>query len=626
MADPASYRPAYIPTLPGVYRFSDPEGRVIYVGKARNLRQRLSNYFRDPAALAPRTRTMVHTASEVRWTVVGTEVEALTLEYTWIKQYAPRFNVIFRDDKSYPYLALSMAEEFPRAYVTREAHRKGVRYFGPYTHAWAIREVLDLLLRVFPVRSCSAGVFRRAQAQGRPCLLGYIDKCAAPCVGRISAPDHRALAEQLAQFLAGDVGRYIALTERAMQEAAAEQDFERAAQLRDDLAALRRVAERNAVVLPQRTSADVFALATDELHASVQQYRVRHGRIVSQRGWVTDRPEDLDDAALVTTLLTQVYGEAVAAGAADVPAEVLVSAAPSEDLTEWLTGLRGSRVAVRVPQRGDKHQLVLTARTGAEQALKAEKLRRGADLNARSQALRELAADLGMAQAPLRIECYDISHTQGTYQVGSMVVFEDGLPKKRDYRTFNVRGADGEGARDDTEAIAEVLRRRFARRAGAAAAADVEEPSEPTSFAYAPGLLVIDGGAPQVAAAAAVLAELGQDIPVVGIAKRLEELWLPGEEFPLVLPRSSEALHLVQRVRDEAHRFAITHHRQRRSKAMTVSALDGLPGVGPARQRALLQAFGSVKRLRAASSEEIAAVPGIGPVLAGEIHQHLHRD
>lgn len=625
MADPASYRPAYIPTLPGVYRFSDPEGRVIYVGKARNLRQRLSNYFRDPAALAPRTRTMVHTASEVRWTVVGTEVEALTLEYTWIKQYAPRFNVIFRDDKSYPYLALSMAEEFPRAYVTREAHRKGVRYFGPYTHAWAIREVLDLLLRVFPVRSCSAGVFRRAQAQGRPCLLGYIDKCAAPCVGRISAPDHRALAEQLAQFLAGDVGRYIALTERAMQEAAAEQDFERAAQLRDDLAALRRVAERNAVVLPQRTSADVFALATDELHASVQQYRVRHGRIVSQRGWVTDRPEDLDDAALVTTLLTQVYGEAVAAGAADVPAEVLVSAAPSEDLTEWLTGLRGSRVAVRVPQRGDKHQLVLTARTGAEQALKAEKLRRGADLNARSQALRELAADLGMAQAPLRIECYDISHTQGTYQVGSMVVFEDGLPKKRDYRTFNVRGADGEGARDDTEAIAEVLRRRFARRAGAAAAADVEEPSEPTSFAYAPGLLVIDGGAPQVAAAAAVLAELGQDIPVVGIAKRLEELWLPGEEFPLVLPRSSEALHLVQRVRDEAHRFAITHHRQRRSKAMTVSALDGLPGVGPARQRALLQAFGSVKRLRAASSEEIAAVPGIGPVLAGEIHQHLHR-
>lgn len=626
MADPASYRPAYIPTLPGVYRFSDPEGRVIYVGKARNLRQRLSNYFRDPAALAPRTRTMVHTASEVRWTVVGTEVEALTLEYTWIKQYAPRFNVIFRDDKSYPYLALSMAEEFPRAYVTREAHRKGVRYFGPYTHAWAIREVLDLLLRVFPVRSCSAGVFRRAQAQGRPCLLGYIDKCAAPCVGRISAPDHRALAEQLAQFLAGDVGRYIALTERAMQEAAAEQDFERAAQLRDDLAALRRVAERNAVVLPQRTSADVFALATDELHASVQQYRVRHGRIVSQRGWVTDRPEDLDDAALVTTLLTQVYGEAVAAGAADVPAEVLVSAAPSEDLTEWLTGLRGSRVAARVPQRGDKHQLVLTARTGAEQALKAEKLRRGADLNARSQALRELAADLGMAQAPLRIECYDISHTQGTYQVGSMVVFEDGLPKKRDYRTFNVRGADGEGARDDTEAIAEVLRRRFARRAGAAAAADVEEPSEPTSFAYAPGLLVIDGGAPQVAAAAAVLAELGQDIPVVGIAKRLEELWLPGEEFPLVLPRSSEALHLVQRVRDEAHRFAITHHRQRRSKAMTVSALDGLPGVGRARQRALLQAFGSVKRLRAASSEEIAAVPGIGPVLAGEIHQHLHRD
>ena len=626
MADPASYRPAYIPTLPGVYRFSDPEGRVIYVGKARNLRQRLSNYFRDPAALAPRTRTMVHTASEVRWTVVGTEVEALTLEYTWIKQYAPRFNVIFRDDKSYPYLALSMAEEFPRAYVTREAHRKGVRYFGPYTHAWAIREVLDLLLRVFPVRSCSAGVFRRAQAQGRPCLLGYIDKCAAPCVGRISAPDHRALAEQLAQFLAGDVGRYIALTERAMQEAAAEQDFERAAQLRDDLAALRRVAERNAVVLPQRTSADVFALATDELHASVQQYRVRHGRIVSQRGWVTDRPEDLDYAALVTTLLTQVYGEAVAAGAADVPAEVLVSAAPSEDLTEWLTGLRGSRVAVRVPQRGDKHQLVLTARTGAEQALKAEKLRRGADLNARSQALRELAADLGMAQAPLRIECYDISHTQGTYQVGSMVVFEDGLPKKRDYRTFNVRGADGEGARDDTEAIAEVLRRRFARRAGAAAAADVEEPSEPTSFAYAPGLLVIDGGAPQVAAAAAVLAELGQDIPVVGIAKRLEELWLPGEEFPLVLPRSSEALHLVQRVRDEAHRFAITHHRQRRSKAMTVSALDGLPGVGRARQRALLQAFGSVKRLRAASSEEIAAVPGIGPVLAGEIHQHLHRD
>lgn len=637
MADPASYRPRDVPTDPGVYRFHDEQGRVLYVGKAKNLRARLSSYFQDPARLHPRTRTLVASAAGVRWTVVANEVEALSLEYTWIKEYRPRFNLMFRDDKSYPYLSVTLGEEYPRVQVMRGELRKGTRYFGPYTHAWAIRETMDLLLRVFPVRSCSMGVFRRARSSGRPCLLGYIDKCSAPCVGRISAEDHRAIAEDLCAFMSGEAGRFVARLERDMRTAAAAQDYERAARLRDDLAALRRVTERNAVVLPADTDADVYGLAVDDLQASVQVFHVRQGRIRGQRGWVTDRTDDADEAALVERLLVQVYGAATDTAGTQpyaIPREILVPALPddAETLVRWLRQARGGAVAVRVPLRGDKRALMDTAGENARQALAQAKLRRGADLATRSRALEELQRFLDLPEPPLRIECYDISHTAGTLQVGSMVVFEDGLPKKRDYRQFNVRGEAGEGARDDTEALSEVLVRRFdrARRArrdvAVTAGAEAGDPGDiPVleSFAYEPGLLVIDGGLPQVNAAERTLGELGVDVPVVGLAKRLEEVWLPGEEFPVVLPRGSEALHLLQRVRDEAHRFAITRHRKRRSAAMTASALDGVPGIGPGRAKALLRHFGSLSRLRAATAAEVAEVPGIGPALADVVVRHL---
>lgn len=648
MADPASYRPKNIPLDPGVYRFRDPEGRVLYVGKARNLRARLANYFADPARLHPRINLMVHTASRVEWTVVSTEVEALTLEYTWIKEFEPRFNVVFRDDKSYPFLALSLSEEYPRAFVTRTEHKKGTRYFGPYTHAWAIREVLDLLLRVFPIRSCSKGVFQRAARQGRPCLLGYIDKCSAPCVGSISAEDHRTLVDRFAAFLAGDSSRFIKEIEGRMKEAASRQDYELAAKLRDDVVALRRVGEKNAVVLPDGTDSDIFALATDELHASVQVFTVRNGRIVSQRGWVTDRADDAGDGELVSRLLLQAYGPLVdgADEAAGIPREVLVPAGVDSSIAPWLSAARGAKVSVKIPQRGEKRQLMETAKLGAQKALTAEKLRRGSDLTSRSQALSSLAEHLGLDEAPLRIECYDISHTQGTYQVGSMVVFEDGIPKKRDYRHFNVKGPEGEGERDDTAALAEVLRRRFARAAERSSGDEIAHPaalgdtesasaqpqellpeelakSEPTSFSYEPGLLLIDGGLPQVNAAAATLAELGIDIPVAALAKRLEELWVPDDEFPIIIPRGSEALHLVQRIRDEAHRVAITRHRARRTAGMTASVLDTIPGVGPGRRKALETRFRTVAAMRGATVEQIAEVQGIGPALAQVIADHL---
>ncbi|WP_108717323.1 excinuclease ABC subunit UvrC [Miniimonas sp. S16] len=643
MTNPASYRPrpGEIPDAPGVYRFSDPSGRVIYVGKAKSLRSRLANYFADLSTLHPRTATMVTTANRVEWTVVGTEVEALSLEYSWIKEFDPRFNVKYRDDKSYPYLAVTMGEEIPRVQVMRGAKRAGTRYFGPYSHAWAIRETVDLLLRVFPIRSCSAGVFRRAASSGRPCLLGYIDKCSAPCVGSISPEDHRALAEDFCAFMAGETATFVRRLEREMASAAAELDFERAARLRDDLGALRRVVEKNAVVLSDGTDADVFALAGDELEVSVQVFHVRGGRVRGQRGWVSERVEDLDDAALVERLLLQVYGE----GGADVPREVLVPALPEDapELAEWLARSRGAKVSLRVPARGDKRALAETVRTNAEGALALHKTRRAGDLTARSRALADLERELDLPTSPLRIECFDISTTQGSHQVGSMVVFEDGVPRKSAYRHFVVRGADGTGARDDTEAMHEVISRRFKRLAAERAAGiggsdAVDEDGIPLSgavdpttgrparFAYAPQLLVVDGGPPQVAAAQRALDELGvDDVALVGLAKRLEEVWLPGEEFPVVLPRTSEGLYLLQRVRDEAHRFAITHHRKRRSTAMTRSVLDDVPGLGPARQRALLAAFRSVRALAAATPDEIAAVPGIGPTLAQVVHEALTR-
>ncbi|HEY0215445.1 MAG TPA: excinuclease ABC subunit UvrC [Cellulomonas sp.] len=663
MADPATYRPApgEIPDQPGVYRFRDEHGRVIYVGKAKSLRQRLNSYFQDVAGLHPRTQTMVTTAASVQWTVVGTEVEALALEYSWIKEFDPRFNVKYRDDKSYPYLAVTLAEKVPRVQVMRGAKRPGTRYFGPYAHAWAIRETVDLLLRVFPVRTCSAGVFKRAAQQGRPCLLGYIDKCSAPCVGRISEVDHHTLAEEFCDFMAGDTARFTRRLTARMKEAAAELDFEQAARLRDDIVALERATEKNAVVLSDGTDADIFALVGDELEAAVQVFHVRDGRIRGQRGWVVEKVEDATDADMVEHLLQQVYGSEVPGDAAQggasagaVPREVLVPVLPPDhdQVQAWLTGLRGSRVQVRVPQRGEKHELAETVRKNAEHALALHRTRRAGDLTTRSQALREIQEALGLESAPLRIECYDVSHNQGTYQVASMVVFEDGLARKSEYRQFSIRGPEGEGARDDTAAMHEVITRRFRRylaereQAGdlelglgedqvAEALADTDAgpvrsgpvdatSGRPVRFAYPPNLVVVDGGPPQVADAAAALAELGiDDVALCGLAKRLEEVWVPGDDYPVILQRSSEGLYLLQRLRDEAHRFAITAHRKRRSKGMTVSALDGVPGLGPARSGALLKHFGSLKRLRAASVEEIASVPGMGERTAAAVLRAL---
>ncbi len=637
MADPSTYRPApgSIPTEPGVYRFRDKDGRVIYVGKAKSLRQRLSSYFQDVAGLHPRTVTMVRTGASVEWTVVATEVEALQLEYSWIKEYDPRFNVKYRDDKSYPYLAVTMGEEFPRAQVLRGTKRKGTRYFGPYAHAWAIRETLDLMLRVFPVRTCSSGVFKRASQVGRPCLLGYIDKCSAPCVGRVSAEEHRAIAEDFCDFMAGSTNRFVRRLETRMAEAAEELDFEQAARLRDDIGALTRAMEKSAVVLPDGTDADVFALADDDLEAAVQVFHVRGGRIRGQRGWVAEKDAE-SVPGIVEHLLQQVYG---GQGGENVPREVLVPVLPPEHeaVASWLTGLRGSRVDLRVPRRGDKRSLMDTVRRNADQSLARHKVARAGDLSARSQALGELQEALDLHEAPLRVECFDVSHVQGTQVVASMVVFEDGLARKSEYRRFIVRGRGDGTPVDDTAAMHEVLTRRFARHleerettgdvdlGGGAGQGGIDpETGRPKRFAYPPNLVVVDGGLPQVNAARSALDALGiDDVAVVGLAKRLEEVWVPGQDFPVVLPRTSEGLYLLQRLRDEAHRFAITFHRQRRSKAMTASELDDVPGLGETRRRALLKHFGSLKRVRAASPEELAEAPGIGPALAATIAGRL---
>ncbi|PFG33270.1 excinuclease ABC subunit UvrC [Sanguibacter antarcticus] len=642
MADPATYRPAQgeIPTTPGVYRFRDEHSRVIYVGKAKNLRARLSSYFQDIAGLHQRTQTMVTTAASVEWTVVGTEVEALALEYSWIKEYDPRFNVKYRDDKSYPFLAVTMGESVPRAQVMRGAKRPGTRYYGPFAHAWAIRETLDLLLRVFPIRTCSAGVYKRAQQSGRPCLLGYIDKCSAPCVERITQEAHRALADDFCAFMAGDTGKFVRRLNDRMAMAAQNMEYELAARLRDDIRALERAMEKNAVVLQDATDADIFAMVGDELEAAVQVFHVRGGRIRGQRGWIVEKVEDVTDADLVEHLLQQVYGTADETSGGDVgaardsglvPREVLVPVLPAhpEQVAAWLTGLRGAKVDVRIPQRGDKRELAETVRKNAEHALALHRTRRAGDLTTRSQALRELQEALGLDTAPLRIECYDISTTQGTYQAASMVVFEDGLARKSEYRTFGVRGPDGDGARDDTAAMYEVITRRFKRYLSDLASSgdlvvetvsgevgpetDDEKDARGRRFAYPPQLVVVDGGPPQVAAAAKALADLGiDDVALCGLAKRLEEVWVPDDPYPVILNRSSEGLYLLQRVRDEAHRFAISAHRKKRGKGMTVSVLDDVPGLGPARTTALLRHFGSLKRLRAATAEEIATVPGMG--------------
>ncbi|OAH16055.1 excinuclease ABC subunit UvrC [Streptomyces jeddahensis] len=698
MADPSSYRPkpGQIPDSPGVYRFRDEHRRVIYVGKAKSLRQRLANYFQDLAGLHPRTRTMVTTAASVEWTVVSTEVEALQLEYSWIKEFDPRFNVKYRDDKSYPYLAVTMNEEFPRVQVMRGHKKKGVRYFGPYAHAWAIRDTVDLLLRVFPVRTCSAGVFKNAARTGRPCLLGYIDKCSAPCVGRVSADEHRELAEEFCDFMAGRTGTYIRRLEKQMMDAAEEMEYEKAARLRDDIGALKKAMEKNAVVLADATDADLMAVAEDELEAAVQIFHVRGGRVRGQRGWVTDKVEAVTTGDLVEHALQQLYGEETGDS---VPKEVLVPALPdpAEPVQEWLTGRRGSNVSLRIPQRGDKKALMETVQRNAQQALALHKTKRASDLTTRSRALEEIAEALDLDSAPLRIECYDISHLQGDDVVASMVVFEDGLARKSEYRRFQIKGFAGQ---DDVRSMHEVITRRFKRylaeqektgewagegsseelpgegsfaelpgegssagpaengisagppedgiSAGppedgisAGPAVDgsftgaegddararlVDDIGRPKRFAYPPQLVVVDGGQPQVAAAKKALDELGiDDIAVCGLAKRLEEVWVPDEGDPLVLPRTSEGLYLLQRVRDEAHRFAITYQRTKRAKRFKASPLDEVPGLGDARKQALIKHFGSVKKLRAATVEQICEVPGVGRKTAETILGALAR-
>lgn len=683
MADPSSYRPkpGQIPDSPGVYKFRDEHRRVIYVGKAKNLRQRLANYFQDLAGLHPRTRTMVTTAASVEWTVVSTEVEALQLEYSWIKEFDPRFNVKYRDDKSYPYLAVTLNEDFPRVQVMRGAKKKGVRYFGPYGHAWAIRETVDLMLRVFPVRTCSAGVFKNAARTGRPCLLGYIGKCSAPCVGRVTPEEHRELAEDFCDFMAGRTGTYIRRLEKDMMAAAEEMEYERAARLRDDAEALKRAMEKSAVVLADATDADLIAVAEDELEAAVQIFHVRGGRVRGQRGWVTDKVEAVDTSGLVEHALQQLYGEETGDS---VPKEVLVPALPEETeaVAQWLADRRGSQVSLRIPQRGDKKDLMVTVQRNAQQALGLHKTKRASDLTTRSRALEEITEALGLDTAPLRIECYDISHLQGDDVVASMVVFEDGLARKSEYRRFQIKGFEGQ---DDVRSMHEVIGRRFKRylqdkertgeweepqESGPAPTGPVPAPApsgpapsgparsgpvlapgpagelgpvghdarpgesepreeshdpgpgesepreddgRPKRFAYPPQLVVVDGGQPQVAAAKRALDELGiDDIAVCGLAKRLEEVWLPGDDDPVVLPRSSEGLYLLQRVRDEAHRFAITYQRAKRAKRIRSSPLDDVTGLGETRKQALIKHFGSVKKLRQATIDEICEVPGIG--------------
>jgi len=651
VADPRSYRPASgdIPTEPGVYRFRDEHGRVVYVGKAKNLRNRLNSYFAAPERLAPKTYAMVHTATSVEWTVVGSELESLQLEYTWIKEYKPRFNIAFRDDKSYPYLAVTMRDKFPRAQVMRGDRKKGVRYFGPYSQVWAIRETLDALLRVFPVRTCSPGVFKRAEASGRPCLLGYIDKCSAPCVGRISPEEHRNLADGLCRFMAGGAEKFIAELTTDMKDAAANMDFERAAVLRDDIVALTKAFERNAVVLSDSTDADLFAFVQDELEAAVQVFFVRGGRIRGQRGWIVEKVNDGSEGELIEQLLVRLYGEAAAhvasasstlaeetdANRHEIPRQILVPVLPdnAEQLREWLSGVRGAKVSIAVPQRGDKAELMKTVAENARHSLALHKSRRAGDITTRSASLVELQEALELPEPLMRIECYDISHVQGTNVVASMVVFEDGLPAKSAYRKFSV---SGDAARDDTASMYDVITRRFKRylteqqqraQAGPQRSGEVASDAhaqEPAKFAYPPNLVLVDGGPPQVAAAQAALSDLGVvDVHVAGIAKRLEELWLPDDDFPVILPRNSQALFLVQRIRDEAHRFAITFHRSKRGKAMVASALDAVPGLGPAKREALIKHFGSLKNLKAASADELTQVQGVGPSLASKIREHF---
>ena len=625
-ADTLPWRPkaGEIPAAPGVYRFLDAHGRILYVGKAINLRQRLANYFQPLRSLHERTRHMVLAASEVRWTVVGSDVEALQLEYTWIKEYSPPYNVKFRDDKSYPYLVVTLGDEAPRVTMSRNTRIRGARYFGPYPKVWAVRETIDLMVKAFPIRTCSDANYTRAMQSGRPCFAGQIGRCGGPCSQRVTIEEHRANVDEFVAFMASHDRSAIGVLQREMKEAAEAFEYERAARIRDRIQALENVLDKSAVVLADGVDVDVFGIEEDELAAAVQQFIVRGGRIRGVRSWVVDKELDITSGELVESVLESAYENDAP------PREIVVPVLPDDApaLEEWLGGRRPrGGVTLKVAQRGEKAAVLQTATLNAKQSLALYKTRRSSDYVARTQALTELQEALGLDEAPLRMECYDVSHLGGTNVVASMVVFEDGLAKKSDYRKFAV-----DGTNDDTESLAQVLRRRLAHldddpdTAGAEPAPDDTE-AEPTRprkrFAYRPGLIIVDGGQPQVQAAAAVFAELGiNDVPLVGIAKRLEELWLPDDEFPVILPRGSEALFLVQRIRDEAHRFAISFQRQKR-RADISTVLSDIPGLGPARSKELLRHFGSVARLKAASIDEIAEVRGIGAQLAETIASRL---
>ena len=607
-----------IPDCPGSYQFRDRDGRVIYVGKAKSLRQRLNSYFGDPRLLPPRTSQMVHTAETVEWIEVRNEVEALMLEYSLIKQHRPRFNIRLRDDKSYPFLAVEVEDEWPRARVMRGAKKKGVKYFGPYAHAYAIRETLDLLLRTFPIRTCSDNKLERHRKLGRPCLLFHIEKCAGPCVGEVAKEDYDRLVDELVDFLDGNVEPVIARLEAQMKEAAGVLEFERAARLRDRLTSVRKAVEKQQMVVEKAEDIDVVGIADDDLEASVQVFFVRRGRVVGRKGFVVDKVEDLTRPQLMARVLEGLYYEPTLG----VPKQVLVPEDPEDpELYEtWLGELRGSRVTVRVPQRGDKRALQETVTRNAREEFTRHRLRRAADHNSRAKALNEMQDALDLPEAPLRIECYDMSHIQGSDYVGSMVVMEDALPKKSEYRRFKIRDVPGN---DDFAAMREVLTRRLT-----AYLSEREKPvsERPGKFAYPPQLLLVDGGKGQLGVAVEVLEELGLDdeIPVAALAKRFEEVYLPGRPEPVRIPRQSEALYLLQRVRDEAHRFAITYHRDLRGKRMTKSALDDIPGLGPTRRKRLVKELGGVAAVKKASLGELRELPWLPNAVADAVYEKLH--
>ncbi|RKT37151.1 excinuclease ABC subunit C [Microbacterium sp. AG1240] len=622
--------PGEIPTNPGVYRFRDAAGRVLYVGKAKNLRARLSNYFAPLRSLHERTRRMVTTAASVEWTVVASDVDSLQLEYMWIKEFDPPFNVRYRDDKSYPFMAITLADEAPRVIVTRNRRIPGAKYFGPYPKVWAVHETIDLMIKVFPIRTCSDSSYKKAMQSGRPCFPGQIGRCGGPCSHKVTIEEHRAIVDDFVAFMAGGDERFARDLNAKMREAAAAMDYESAAVYRDRLQAIEAVLKKSELVLTDDVDVDLFGIAEDELAATVQHFVIRGGRIRGVRASTIEKEIDISGADLVDQVLQRTYGDAAPA---DIPRTVLVPSLPDDaaDIEAWLRERRGKQVGIQVAQRGQKADLMRTATLNAQQALMIFKTRRTSDYVARTQALTDLQQALDLSEAPLRIECYDVSHLSGTNVVASMVVFEDGLPRKDQYRTFGVPETT-----DDTDSLYQVLTRRLAyldrpeevEPPAPEPTADgevVTEPPKRKRFAYPPQLLVVDGGQPQVAAAARALKDAGHsEIALCGIAKRLEEVWLPGEDYPVILPRTSEALYLLQRLRDEAHRFAITHQRKRRKRDIS-SVLSEIPGLGDARIKALLRHFGSVTALRAATPDEIAELPGIGPKLADSIHSHLAR-